>query len=142
MAAKTAEELAAHAALNNHQAPHDPEGRDDDAMDDGGDADTHVQSYAQVAAQIKKLEFHLAREDKANDFYVDYAEVAQLVFKRLRLPEGKLISVDNTLYKKLVIEIDGDVDISELNLTQALEIRKGLKTKPLQSPDTDYLLDA
>ena len=136
MSANVVEEQAAHAALNEHQAPH---GGDDDNIDieeileEAG----RTQSYAQAAANTKTLELHLAREDKSNDFYVSYAEAATLVFKRLNVPEGTLLAIDNTPYKKLIIELDGSVDISQLNLTQALEVRKGLKTRPLQSPDTD-----
>ena len=138
MAAKTAEELAAHAAINNHQAPHG----DDDAMEAEGDSlaltqGENGQSYADAVRRTKKLEIHLARVDKSNDWYVSYEEIAMLAFKRLLLPEGKLYAVDNTPFRKIVLEIDEDVDLGELNLTQALEIRKGLKTKPLQSPDTD-----
>ena len=42
-----------------------------------------------------------------------------------------------TTMKKIIIEIEGNVNISQLNITQALEVKKGLKMRPLQSLDTD-----
>ena len=142
MLAKIAEELAAVAALNHHEAPHDPKG-------DGGDNDvameeeTHeeenhpVVSYAQAAANTKTLELHFVREDKGSDFNLDEQQMSDLIYKRLLLPKGKLVSLDTTPYRKIVLEIDGSVDIADLNITQGLEAKNGLKTRPLQSPDTD-----
>ena len=139
MSANVSEEQAAHSELNDHQAPHTGAGVGDTDLDieEILDEAARSQSYAQVASNTKTLELHLAREDKSNDYYVSYAEAATLVFKRLNVPEGMLMAIDNTPYKKLIIELDGSVNISQLNLTQALEVRRGLKTRPLQSPDTD-----
>ena len=137
MAAKIPESNAAQAALEHHQAPHDPHGQGDEAMEEDQLSQLESQSYANIASNVKKLELHLTREDKSNDYTTTYKEISDLVFKRLLLPEGKLVSVDSTPFKKIIIEVDGSVDFGELNLTQALEVRKGLKTRPLQSPDTD-----
>ena len=63
--------------------------------------------------------------------------MSDLIYKRLLLPYGKLVSVDTTFYRKIVLEIDGSVNIEDLNITHSLEAKKGLKTRPLQSPDTD-----
>ena len=96
-----------------------------------------VETYADVASTNKTIDLYLAREDNANDYHVNYKEVADLVFKRLGVPSGMLKSVDTTPYKKIILELDGQVDIAMLNITQALQIRKGLWTKPLQSPEKD-----
>ena len=148
MSAKIVEEQAAHAALNGHVAPHYPTGEDGEVtpMDDGGPEATAedgnltgnpTQSYAEAVARTKTLELHLYQEDKGLDFSLGIEDIDSLLYKRLRLPEGTLVSLDTTPYKKINIEIDERVDITQLNITQALEVKKGLKTRPLQSPDTD-----
>ena len=147
MSAKIVEEQAAHAALNGHVAPHDPTGEDGDvtSMEEGGPEATaedgnptgNPTSYAEAVAKTKTLELHLYREDKGLDFSLSIEDIDSLLYKRLRLPEGTLVSLDTTPYKKIIIEIEERVDITQLNITQALEVKKGLKTRPLQSPDTD-----
>ena len=148
MSANIAEEQAANAALNGHVAPHAPAGDGGEAPmeETGPDASAEdgnlngTSTYAQIASSVKTLELHLYREDKGTDFNVNYEEISNLLYKRLLLPEGTLVSLDTTplfIKKKIIIEIDGSVDITKLNITQALEVKKGMKTRPIQSPDTD-----
>ena len=143
MSAKIAEDLAAEAALNDHQAPLDRNGDGGAENDDPMEADAPPEdrnqngSYAQAAANVKTLDVHLYREDKGSDFNIDEQQMSDLIYKRLLLPYGKLVSVDTTFYQKIVLEIDGSVNIEDLNITHSLEAKKGLKTRPLQSPDTD-----
>ena len=39
--------------------------------------------------------------------------------------------------KKIIIKIESNDNISQMNMTHALEVKKGLKMRPLQSLDTD-----
>ena len=147
MSANIVEEQAAHAALEGHIAPHADDDEEGDVVPmeesdpgcnpTGSNESNGIQSYAQAAANTRTLELHLYREDKGLDFSADYQEIDNLLHKRLLLPVGALISLDTTPMKKIIIEIDAAVDVSQLNITQALEVKKGLKTRPLQSPDTD-----
>ena len=74
MSAKIAEDLAANAALNDHQAPLDRNGEGDAATDDPMEEDAPAEdrnqngSYAQAAANVKTLDVYLYREDKGSDF--------------------------------------------------------------------------
>ena len=133
--AQIAEELAAHAQLSEHQEP-----LGDQDIQDGEDGSPMQVTYSEIAAEVYSITLHLFREDKSNDFYVSYEDAYKLIFKRLMVPDGALVSIDTTSYKKIVIELKKTVNPIDLNITQALEVRPGLKTRPLQAPDTDKVV--
>ena len=153
MSASVAETQDARNALDNVDAPvptpeqavdlpgaTGEEGGDQDQVVDEVDGD-YTRNYNEVARGTFTIEIHLYREDRANDFYVSYREVADLAFKRLGLPAGTLAAVDTSPYKKIILEIDGCVEMQKLNITQTLQVRKGLWTKPLQSPENSRLVN-
>ena len=92
-------------------------------------------TYAQAAANTWILELHLVREDKGNNYHVTKPELLRLIYKRLRVPVGGLVSYDDCHFKKIILELKAEVRADQLNVTQALEIKKGLLTKPLQSAE-------
>ena len=49
-------------------------------------------------------------------------------------------SYDHTYNKKLILELKADVKAADLNITQALEVGPGLKTRPVQNPSTERLI--
>ena len=152
MAASVAETQDARNALDNVEAPvptpeqavdlpHTGEGDgDQDQVVDEVDGD-YTRNYNDVARDTVTIELNLYREDKANDFFTTYREVSDLAFKRLGLPSGSLVAVDTSPYKKIILEIDAAVEIQRLNITQTLQVRKGLWTKPLQSPENSRLVN-
>ena len=69
--------------------------------------------------------------DKKGDTHVSVSDVARLVYNRLMAPPKSLILYDDTQFKKLTLWLRPEVDVGRLILTQGLEIRPGLRTKPL-----------
>ena len=160
MAEAIPESLAAKAALNEQQAPapldpvinapgdggNDEEHLDPDLGSEGDDMVTEESggmNYANAAKTTWLLTLNLYREDKSNDFVVSYREVAELVFKRLGVPNerGLLHSVDTSSYKKIELELDNQVKEGNLNITQSLQVRSGLWTRPIQAPEKDRLIN-
>ena len=135
--AQIAEDLSAQAALNGHQEPLDHLEEDADAPNE-----EQLSSYAKVTANNStwSLELHLFREDNGADFRVEDSQVARLAYGRLHVPEGGMISFDHTYHKKLILELKADVKAADLNITQALEVRPGIKTRPVQNPSTERLI--
>ena len=69
--------------------------------------------------------------DKKGDHQVEVKEVAKLVYSRLQAPPRSLITYCDAQFMKLTIILRPHVDLSKLILTQSLEIRPGLRTKPV-----------
>ena len=91
-------------------------------------------SYAGAAGGgTHKITFTLDA-DKKNDFHVTGKDVGRLVYSRLDAPPHSLLAYDDVMYRKLTVILKGSVDLGSLNLTQALEIRDGLRTKPIFPP--------
>ena len=91
-------------------------------------------SYAGAAGSgIHKITFKL-ESDKRNDFHVTPKEVSRLVYSRLDAPPHSLLAFDDVAYGKLEIWLKSTVDLGSINLTQSLEIREGLRTKPILPP--------
>ena len=149
MAENIPESEAAKAALNNEEAPAEQEpvasdpptgvnGDDDLDIEEIEEASgNELMSYAGAARDTYTLDLFLYREDSANNFFVTYKEVSDLVFRRLGVEAGMLVSVDTTPYKKITLELDSRVNIGNLNITQSLSVRGGLWTRPLQAPEKD-----
>ena len=108
----------------------------DDSEDDE-EPEAELRTYASAANPTYTLDIHLIREDKSNDFHATMDEIKELLEKRLRVPEGALWSVDTSPFKKITIEIHESVPRVRLNLTQSLQVKKGLWTRPLQAPEKD-----
>lgn len=105
---------------------------------DSGDVVTDIPTtYAGIAGSgTHKITFTL-EADKKNDFHVTVKDVAKLVYGRLNAPPKSLISFDDTMYKKLTITLSSVADISKINLSHGLEIREGLRTKPILAPNKE-----
>ena len=155
MAEHIPESNQAIAALNNQEAPILPEEQEKTSPGDGSESDSDDSSveevdsdnedgrvrdglsYREILKNAMSITLYLYREDKSQDFLVTYKEVAELLHKRLKVPVGDVISVDTTPYKKIIIEVKGTVRLGSLNLTQSLQLRPGLWTRPLQAPEKD-----
>ena len=133
--ANTAEALDAQRQLEHHPEPL-AEGDEDADATNGGPQD----SYARAAADTWCLELHLVRDDNGSDFRVSDEEAFRLVYKRLLVPPRGLVSFCTAPQRKLIIELKKSVQAELLNLTQVLEIRPNLFTRPLQSPDREKII--
>ena len=122
--ANIAESLHAH--LENHTEPLGGGEEDEDVPTE----DTGPQSYAAAAKPTWTLEIHLYREDKSSDYNVSEEEMFHLIYKRLGVPAGGLVSIDDTPMRKILLELKTEVTAETLNITQALEIRRNLMTRP------------
>ena len=67
-------------------------------------------------------------------------EIARFCYKTLGLKKGQIKSWDDSLInqqsvgnKAFKIKISNDVDLSKLPLHQGLELKKGLRTKPVKT---------
>ena len=100
-------------------------------------AEAEKQSYANAAKDSWTLELHLYREDNGSDFHISDKELGDLVVKKLGVKKGKCVSADTSPFKKLILEICNSVSSASLNVTQSLQIRKGLYTRPIQAPEKD-----
>ena len=164
MAAHLAEAEAALTALNKNQESDQaalaaaasgvpvngdaqPQVEDAEMQDDeDGDGDVEVvteqrQGYNTAARPTYTLEFHLYREDKSTDYQATGEEIKTLLKDRLGVPGPGLVwSIDTAPFRKIVVEIHNSVSMSGLNVTQALQVKKGLWTKPLQAPEKDRLV--
>ena len=134
--ANIAESLHAQAQLENHTEPLGGGEEDDDVLSE----DTGPQSYAAAAKPTWTLEIHLYREDKSSDYNVSEEEMFHLIYKRLGVPIGGLVSIDDTPMRKILLELKTEVTAETLNITQALQIRKNLMTRPLQSMDKEKIV--
>ena len=112
-------------------------GDDDSILLATDDEEDENSEEFQNSLRNKQITLYLFREDKANDYQVSFREISELVFKRLNVPDGKLVSFDTTPYKKIILELAEDVGERSLNITQSLMVRPGLWTKPLQMPEKD-----
>ena len=151
MAAKIAESEAAKAAIQNQQGPTDGTPADDVPGDGDTDGDIELEdgdalvtdeqtekvSYANAAKNTWTLELHLYREDNGNYFHISDKELGDLVVKKLGVKKGFCKSADTSPYKKIILEIHDSISSGSLNVTQSLQIRKGLYTRPIQAPEKD-----
>ena len=150
MAENIPESEAAKAALAGQNAPPGmeqvtdaPNGGNGDNLDELSEVEEIEESggetmdYAGAVRDTYLLDIFLYREDNSKDFQISYKEVSEVVFKRLGVPQGMLRSVDTTPYKKFTIELDNMVQLGNLNITQSLQVRSGLYTRPLQAPEKD-----
>ena len=111
--------------------------------DEVNEGESGSMNYANAAKSMWLLTLNLYREDKSNDFVVSYKEVAELLFKQLGVPNvrGLLHSADTSSYKKIELELDKMVQEGNLNITQSLQVRSGLWTRPIQVPEKDRLVN-
>ena len=54
-----------------------------------------------------------------------------LIFKGLKVPEGKLVALDDSRRDRLVLVVDGTVKMHNLNLAESLKAKEGLWTRPI-----------
>ena len=153
MAENISESEAAKATLSEQEAPAEEpvisapgeNGANGDELDELDEIVEEIQdgrmNFADAAKNTWTLDLLLYREDKANNFFVTYREVAELVFKRLGVEEGMLVSVDTSPYKKITLELDNCQQFGNLNITQSLSVRSGLWTRPLQAPEKDRVVN-
>ena len=147
MSENIAESEAAKSALNNEQSPPGMEGTEAAPSDGGANGGDGLEDqnenageqldFRQAVKETWFLDITLFREDKANEFNVSYKECAEFIFKRLGVEQGHLHSVDTSPYKKITLELDNRCVLGNLNLTQSIQIRSGLWTRPLQAPEKD-----
>ena len=100
-------DLTTNSMLRNHQEPLSNMSMSD-IEEEGTKSPTRQQVtpvpiYVEAAQGTVMITLHLFREDKTNDYFVSFEEIAKVAFKRLQLPRGSLISADNTPYRKLTL---------------------------------------
>ena len=93
-------------------------------------ADVHSNDAGATGRGNQSITFSLEC-DKKGDNQIEIKEVGKLVYNRLMAPPRSLITYCDAVFMKLTIILKPHVDVSKLILTQALEIRPGLRTKPV-----------
>ena len=100
-----------------------------------GQAQAAPGNYAQRAATAavpKYIHLHLHRENKDISFNLSKKEKAALMFRRLKLEPKQVIGIESCNFEQIRIEVRQEVDIERFKTSVALDIRPGLKVKPMK----------
>ena len=92
-------------------------------------------NYAATAAAShppKYIHLHLHREDKNISFNLSKKEKAILMFRRLKLQPSQVIGIESCNFEQIRIEVRQEVDVEKFKTTTAMQIRHGLKVKPMK----------
>ena len=81
--------------------------------------------------QPYSLTIWFRKNSTASNTTLSLKEKGRLVFKRLGVPRGKCLNMDDSRRDRIVLKISGDVPVSTLNLTQSFEAKTNLHTKPV-----------
>ena len=86
------------------------------------------------------IKFYLEKSLRSQTWSMNDEEIARFCYKTLGLKKGQIKSWDDSLInqqsvgnKAFKIEIINDVDLTKLPLHQGLELKKGLRTKPVKT---------
>ena len=93
------------------------------------------QSFSAAAgtkATTQWLVLRLFREEKGIQFNLSRKEKADLVYKRLKLPPSKVISIVSSNFEHVRIELTSDVNVDDYKKAEAIYIRPGLKVQPMK----------
>ena len=91
------------------------------------------QSYSNVASTPIKTRwerFYLQKVLPGVTYSLQVEEIAKFVYKSLKIPPGKLISYDDSIFQQLLLEVNDEVPQSIFNTTSAIEIKDGLRARP------------
>ena len=100
-------------------------------------AGPHGQSFAAAAGKntqqaTKYIFLHLHREDRNISFNLSTKEKAALVFRRLKLEPSQVVRIETCKFEVIRIEVKSSVDVERFKTTVAMQIRPGLKVKPMK----------
>ena len=97
---------------------------------------TAVVSWARTAdrsnlEQPYKLKLWFRKNSTASTTTLSTKEKGRLIFKRLGVPKGKCLVCNVSRRDCIILTIDGSVPLNSLKLSQSLEAKPGLMTKPI-----------
>ena len=99
-------------------------------------AATAMVTYAGVADRTNLEQDYVVtlwfrKNNTVSNVMLSIEQKGRLFYKRLMIPPGKLISVDESRRDQIRLKIHGSVPVSSLHLTQSFEAKPGLWTKPV-----------
>ena len=107
----------------------------------GASSGVQDRGYAQVASggtrnvtsssETKIIEVHLFKSERSTRLQLNDEEVAKLV-KKLRIDPNKIVNISDHDRLKVQITVEKNLDLSTVCLHEAIQIRPGLRTKPLR----------
>ena len=89
----------------------------------------------EVGANTKWIFFHMEKSIKSVTWTLTDKELSDFLYGTLKLKKGQVISYDESYNTDhaFAIEIPKDLDESKLPIGQGLELKKGLRTKPVRT---------
>ena len=100
-----------------------------------GGAAGGVVNYARAASTPSErnlIHLKLFRVNKEISFNLMKKEKASLLFRKMKLPPANVKSFEASNFKRLTIELQGDIDIEQYKFSSALKIREGLSVMPMK----------
>ena len=83
------------------------------------------------SSETKIIEVHLFKSERSTGLQLSDEEVAKLI-KKLRIDPAKIVNISDQDRLKVQISVEKDLDLSTVSLHEAIQIRPGLRTKPLR----------
>ena len=78
-----------------------------------------------------KIEIFFRKNSTESSTSLTNEQKGKLIFKKLNVPAGKLLGLDDSQRDRIVLLIAGDVQGYQLNLAQSVQAKPGLYTKPV-----------
>ena len=75
--------------------------------------------------------FYLQKIDPSVNDSLTAEEVAKFIFGKIKVPEGKLVSYDDSHFQRLDLEVHYDTPHNPFMTTTAINIKHGLRVKPV-----------
>ena len=104
----------------------------------GGPQGSQGKGYAAAVAasnnqrkETKWIQVEMFKSEKSTKLQMTEEEHAKIV-RKLNINPKQLYAIDDHQKITLHFEIDANVDLSTLNLHEAIQVRKGLRTKPVK----------
>ena len=93
-------------------------------------------SYSNVAERTStnapyRIPIYFRKNSQTSTVALTQAEKGKFIYRKLNVPRGKLLLLDDSKQDRITLKIAGDVPVYTLNLSVSLEAKKGLWTKPV-----------
>ena len=116
------------ATITTHPQASAMTGARDTAAQDAGYA---AAAALHVQRRTKWIEVEMFKTERSTKIQMTEEEHAKIVHQ-LNIDPKRLHRIDDSRKVKVRFEIDAEVDLSTLNLHQAIQVRRGLRTQPIK----------